>query len=243
MLPVKMKPAVPVPDRVAVTALLLTLSTTVTAPVETPVVVGANVTFIVQDAFALSEAEQLFVWEKGPLTVMLMPRDAAKLFLRFSGWAAPVLPALVPPKVKLAGESVSGGVIPVPLKLTVCGLLVALSITLIEPVAAPAVVGLKETMIVQNAFALSEAEQLFVWEKGPLAEMFVMASVVPELSVNVRLWDGLVAPTIVFPKVMLAVESVAVICGDGGGLLLPPPQPLRITDSTAQDKWRNKLRI
>ena len=61
MLPDKMNPAVPVPKRVAVTALLLTLSTTATEPVETPVVVGANLTLIVQNAFALSEAEQLFV--------------------------------------------------------------------------------------------------------------------------------------------------------------------------------------
>ena len=61
MLPVNTKPAVPLPESLAVTALLLTLSTTATAPVETPVVVGANVTFIVQNAFALSEAEQLFV--------------------------------------------------------------------------------------------------------------------------------------------------------------------------------------
>jgi hypothetical protein len=61
MLPVKTKPPVPLPESVAVVALLLTLSTTVTAPVETPAVIGANVTLIVQDALALSEAGQLLV--------------------------------------------------------------------------------------------------------------------------------------------------------------------------------------
>jgi hypothetical protein len=106
MLPVKMKPAVPAPERVAVTAVLLTLSTTETAPVELPVVVGANVTFIVQDALALSVPEQLFVWEKGPFTVMLTPRVVVKLFLRSNDWAALVLPTLVLPDVKLVGDSV-----------------------------------------------------------------------------------------------------------------------------------------
>jgi hypothetical protein len=61
MLPVKIKPPVPLPESVEVVALLLTLSTTLTAPVETPTVIGANVTLIVQDALALSEAVQLFV--------------------------------------------------------------------------------------------------------------------------------------------------------------------------------------
>jgi hypothetical protein len=46
---------------VVVTGLLLTLSTTATEPVEMPVVVGENVTWIAQEALALSEAEQLLV--------------------------------------------------------------------------------------------------------------------------------------------------------------------------------------
>jgi len=65
-------------------------------------------------------------------------------------------------KVKLEGDSVVGGTIPTPLKLTVWGLLVALSMTLIEPVALPAVVGLKTTTIVQNALAPRDVGQLFV---------------------------------------------------------------------------------
>lgn len=50
---------------------------------------------------------------------MLTPSDVVKLFLRFNGWTALVVPALVSPKVKLEGESVMGGGIPTPLKLTV----------------------------------------------------------------------------------------------------------------------------
>ena len=65
-------------------------------------------------------------------------------------------------KVKLEGESVVGGMIPTPVRLAVCGLLLALSMTLIEPVALPVVVGLKTTTIVQNALAPREVGQLFV---------------------------------------------------------------------------------
>lgn len=70
-----------------------------------------------------------------------------------------------------------------------------------------------------------------------------MASGVRELSVNVRLCDALLTPTIVFANVMLAVESVAVICGGAGGLPLPPPQPEKSTAKTAHDEMTKDLRI
>jgi hypothetical protein len=92
---------------------------------------------------------------------MLMPRDVVTLFLRLNGWETLVVPTAVPPKVKLEGESVSGP-IPTPLKVAVSGLLLALSTALIVPVADPKAVGLKDTIIVQNAFALSEAGQLLL---------------------------------------------------------------------------------
>jgi hypothetical protein len=58
------------------------------------------------------------------------------------------------------GESVTGGAVPVPLRLTTCALLLALSTTLIDPLAPPVVVGLKVTLIMQEALALSEVGQL-----------------------------------------------------------------------------------
>lgn len=66
-----------------------------------------------------------------------------------------------------------------------------------------------------------------------------MASAVSELSVNVRLWDEL-APTIVFPNVRLAGESVATI-GDGATGELPPPQLAR--QIAAQGRSQNNARI
>jgi hypothetical protein len=72
-----------------------------------------------------------------------------------------------------------------------------------------------------------------------------MASVVPELLVSVRLWNGLVAPTMVLPKVMLAMESVATIAGseDEVAVELPPAQLTSAIANTAQDTKSNKQRI
>jgi hypothetical protein len=71
----------------------------------------------------------------------------------------------------------------VPERLAVCGLLVALSVTVNVPLRAPAAVGVKVTLIVQFAPAATLAPQLLVWAKSPLLVpvkvMLVMLSAVP----------------------------------------------------------------
>jgi len=52
--------------------------------------------------------------------------------------------------------------VPVPVRAAVCGLLLALSTTIIEPLAAPTVMGLNITFIVQDAFDPREPKQLFI---------------------------------------------------------------------------------
>ena len=56
---------------------------------------------------------------------------------------------------------------PVPVKLTVCGLLAALSIIFRVAARAPEAVGLKVTLIVQLAPAFTAGTQLSVSEKSP----------------------------------------------------------------------------
>src|SRR5438270_2740368 len=70
---------------------------------------------------------------------------------------------------------------PVPLKATVCGLPVAESVTAIEPVRVPFVVGVNVTEMLQLAPAFSVLAQLFVWAKSPLGAMLLMVSVEPPL--------------------------------------------------------------
>ena len=74
----------------------------------------------------------------------------------FTGWL---------PKETEVGERLTPGpVVPVPLKLAVCGLLLALSATVTVAVMLPVVVGLNVTLMVQLLPAASEAPQLLVWE-------------------------------------------------------------------------------
>ena len=72
----------PVPVRLTVCVAGLALSVMVTAPVRVPVVVGLKVTLIVQLAPTATLEKQLLVWEKLPLTLMLViVRLALPVFL------------------------------------------------------------------------------------------------------------------------------------------------------------------
>jgi hypothetical protein len=63
--------------------------------------------------------------------------------------------------VSVVGERL-GSAVPVPERLAVCGLLVALSVTVNVPLRAPAAVGVKVTSIEQLAPAATLAPQLLV---------------------------------------------------------------------------------
>ena len=69
-------------------------------------------------------------------------------------------------KLRLVGERFTLGApepVPVPVRLTVCGLPVTLSVTVIVPVRVPAAVGVKVTVIVHVPAGATEAGQLLVW--------------------------------------------------------------------------------
>ena len=63
-------------------------------------------------------------------------------------FAALVLPTVSLPKARVVGERVTGAK-PVPVRLTVCGEFVALSVTEMLPVRAPVVDGTNVALIVQ----------------------------------------------------------------------------------------------
>ena len=84
---------------------------------------------------------------------------------------------------------------PVPVRLTVCGLPVALSVTVIVPGWLPVTVGVKVTLMEQLAPAAREVGQVLVWAYGALAAMLVMVrAAVPEL-VSVTVCAALVVFT------------------------------------------------
>ena len=86
---------------------------------------------------------------------------------------------------------------PVPVREDDCGLLDALSVTLIAPVLVPVVVGVKVTDIVHEAKAAMLVPQVSVSAKSPDAEIAMLVSKAEELLlVRVRVCGALVVLTV-----------------------------------------------
>jgi len=66
------------------------------------------------------------------------------------------------PKARLVGERLTREAVPVPERLTVCGLPLELSVMLTEAVRLPLAEGVKVTLIVQLALAATELPQVLV---------------------------------------------------------------------------------
>ncbi len=95
----------------------------------------------------------------------------------------------------------------VPVKLTVCGLPLALSVMTAVPVRVPEPEGVKFTYMVQVEPAATPFPQLLVCAKSPLVAILAMCTgAVPEL-VSTIVCDPLVVPTCWFPKLKLVGES------------------------------------
>jgi len=85
----------------------------------------------------------------------------------------------------------------VPVRLEVCGLLLALSLTFNVPVLVPVAVGLNTTLIVQLDLAARLVVQVVVETlKSPLVEITMLLSVTFCLLVRVNTFAGLVVPTV-----------------------------------------------
>ena len=90
------------------------------------------------------------------------------------------------PKARLVGERLAEDAAPVPERLTLCGLPVALSVRVTAAVRVPAAVGLKVTLIVQLAPAATLDPQLLLSAKSlalaPETAMLVtLRAALPEL--------------------------------------------------------------
>jgi hypothetical protein len=173
------------------------LSVIVKEALRAPVLPGVKVTLILQVALAASVlvlAGQVLVWAKSlalvPLSAMLLiVRGDVPELVSVIVWGELVLPVLWLPKFTLVGFKVTAGVpgvVPAPVRVAVCGLPVALSVTVRVAVRAPVLPGVKVTLMVQEAFALREAGQLLVWAKSlalvPLSAMLlILKAVVPLL--------------------------------------------------------------
>lgn len=107
------------------------------------------------------------------------------------------VPTSTLPKFKEAGERYGSGIVPVPVSVAICGLLLALSVTVTEPLDKPGLVGAKVTAILHVVLAFRDAGQLSPSENGPVDKMFVILKETDELLVRVSTCGALAAPTFV----------------------------------------------
>lgn len=126
---------------------------------------------------------------------------------------------------------------PLPLRLTVCGLPAALSLTVSVPVAVPVCCGVKVTLMEQLAPGATLEPQSSLSAKSPVVAMPVMLSVSPPVLERVTVCGRLVVPTACESKVRLVGERLAaggvtpvparvMVCGD------PSPVSVKVTVPT-----------
>ena len=94
------------------------------------------------------------------IAILLIVKVVVPTFVSVTVFAALVVRMAIVPKLKLVGERFA--VVPIPYRVTVCGLPAALSVTLRAAVRAPLAVGLKVKLMEQLVCAASELPQLCV---------------------------------------------------------------------------------
>jgi hypothetical protein len=162
----------PVPVRLTdcwLPATLLLLSVMIKEAVRLPIAVGVNVTLMVQLPLAASELPHVLVCAKSPglapvNATLAMDRATFPVLFSVTVWAALVVLTFWLLKLRVVGVTPAMGAVPmpVPVRLTVCGLPLALSAMLTEAVRLPMAVGLNVTLIVQLPFAATELPQVLV---------------------------------------------------------------------------------
>ena len=184
---------VPEPESDTDCGLPLALSVMLSAAVRVPLAAGVNKIAMVQVPPAATAGLQVSTSVKSPASAPV------KAMLEMLKLAPPVLLSVTTceeltmstasfPKDRVVGESLAAALAlpPVPERLTLCGLPVALSVTVTAAVRVPAAAGLKVTLIVQLAPAATLDPQLLVSAKSlalvPETAMLVtLRAALPEL--------------------------------------------------------------
>jgi hypothetical protein len=194
----------PVPVRLIFCGLPLALSVMATEADRLPDEPGVNITAIVQLFPAATEAPQVVVSAKSPgltpvTAIPEMFNEAFPVFVRVTDCAALVVARFWALKARLVAVRLAVGLAPVPVRLTICGLPMALSVTVISAVRLPADVGVNVTLIVQLPPAASELPQVEVSGKspelGPVAATLVMLKAALPLFVRMTDCEGVEVPS------------------------------------------------
>src|SRR5208282_519660 len=122
------------------------------------------------------------------------------LLVRVTGSIALVVFTTTLSKFNDIGDSVTGGSVPVPLRLMTCGLPPSLSVNVSVPVCAPATVGSKVALMVQYAPTVNEPLQSSLSPKPALGAMLSMVRGACEVLVSTTCCAALVLLTGSLPK-------------------------------------------
>jgi hypothetical protein len=200
-------------------------SVMVTVPEAEPTTVGANATWMVQDAAGAMLPMQLFVWLNGAVATMFVtcngpvPVLCSVMFL-----TELVVPTTCDEKDNVVGVTEAPGVVPVPLSVTTCvgPRFPESSLTFSAPVTEPTVCGVNVTDTAQLDPADRTAGQSFVSENPPLAERLIPFSGLPPKFVMVMVWGALAAPTFCENVNVGGEKLIAEGCGVGSGTGVAP---------------------
>jgi hypothetical protein len=156
--------AIPVPDKPTVCGLPLALSAKLNEALRLPAADGVKVTLTVQVLFGVTVApvQVSALLAKSPAfapptAAAEMVRFAVPLLVTITVCAALVVLTSRLAKVTLGMESETMGAIPVPARPTACGLPVALSVKINEPLRLPIADGVKVTLTAQVLFGVTVA--------------------------------------------------------------------------------------
>jgi len=153
----------PVPVSAAVCGAFEAVSFTVSVPVSAPIALGVNVMVSTQLPFAATLPLQLSLSAKSAFPVVIIPSVSATVsrLLKVSVLGELAVLCATLPKPRLGADKTTGK-IEVPFKVTVCGLVEALSVTVSVPLSVPSTLGVSVTVIVQVPLAGTVPTQLSV---------------------------------------------------------------------------------
>src|SRR5205807_945675 len=198
---------------VIVRGLPLPLSVIVIVPVLVPRAVGVKVTLMVQLAPAATLVPFLQVvpaaGAKSPLgSTLVMVKVVPLPLFNVSVCAGLVVPTNWSAKIRIVLDREMPGAKPIPVRVITGTLPRASLVMATPPVLKPVAVGLKVTLTVQLAPAVTLLPQLLVWAKSPLAAMLAMFNTAVPLLVSMDVWDRLVVPMSRVPKMRLLLDRV-----------------------------------
>ena len=193
---------VPVPVKLTFCMLPGTLplsSVTTSVALRLPAAAGLKVTLIEQLALAASVLPQVLADSAksealAPVTPRLaMFKVAFPVLFKMTAKGALVVVTGWFPKAKLLGErpATAAALVPVPVRLMICWLSLALSATITEAVRVPAELGVNVTVMAQLLPAATEALQVVVSEKSPglAPAKAILEMLSPALPVLARVTD------------------------------------------------------